>query len=526
MPKLTRRLFIYFSAALIVFTVVLAGLFDMLLRDAVIKQNRELLLQRTQALAAALTTDAAVPSVTSESKVGNSRGGMHMRGMHHMMGASKNTATRNSSEMYCRRSITDISAGTSSSAEDATYLKNLDALAGGTVWFVDRSSKTITSYGTSDSEAYDSLPPDAEAMLLNIYKGSIVASEGFNDLLNTPSFTAGAPVRNSRGEITGALLVHQTFRALAESEQSGLRLLALSVGAAFILSLLLSLLLARRFIRPLAKMEKTAALLAEGAYGERTNITQNDEIGSLAKSLDELAFRLSAAEAERSHLEKMRRDFLTSVSHELRTPLTVLRGTVDLLTSGLPLSSEKQQALLEQAMSQTAQLERLINDLFELTRLENPDFAIEKTQGNITDALMDAARSAKRIAEEKNIHILLPEALPPIVADIDYGRIRQMLLTVLDNAIKFSPAENTIDILVNANAAQWSISVRDHGPGIDDTLLSELFMRFRSHRSESNPNGTGLGLAIAKQIAERHGITLTAANAQDGGAVFTFSGTH
>jgi signal transduction histidine kinase len=219
----------------------------------------------------------------------------------------------------------------------------------------------------------------------------------------------------------------------------------------------------------------------------------------------------------------MRRDFLSSVSHELRTPLTVLRGTVDLLSSGIEISGEKRRSLLEQTMSQTSQLERLVNDLFELTRLENPDFTIEKSQGSITDALEDAVSSANRIASKKNIAIKAVSPIMPVVMDMDYGRIRQMFLIVLDNAVKFSPAAGEIELSLQSSDSGWSVSIRDHGQGIPEDILPELFGRFSSHKGENNPNGTGLGLAIAKQIANRHGIELTAKNAESGGAVFTFS---
>ena len=526
MPELAKRLFLYFSAALIVFTIVLAGLFDTLMRDASIKENRTLLENRTRALAASLTEESAAqaPAPAQENRRGMSgrQRGMHMRGMHHMDNTSENSSDTRSNS-YCRRYVSEADTSKPASAEDASYLKNLSALAGGTVWLVDRRSKIITAYGPDDKEIYDALPSEAENMLNSIYEGSFVSSEGFNDLLDAPSFTAGAPIKNTSGEVTGALLVHRTFSGLAESERSGLKILAAAIASAFVLSLVLSLILARRFVKPLARMEKTAAVLAEGNYSERTDIRQDDEVGSLARSIDTLAERLSEAEKERERLEKMRRDFLSSVSHELRTPLTVLRGTVDLLSSGIEISGEKRRSLLEQTMSQTSQLERLVNDLFELTRLENPDFTIEKSQESITDALEDAVSSANRIASKKNIAIKAVSPIMPVIMDMDYGRIRQMFLIVLDNAVKFSPADGEIELSLQSSDSGWSVSIRDHGQGIPEDILPELFGRFRSHKGENNPNGTGLGLAIAKQIANRHGIELTAKNAESGGAIFTFS---
>ena len=154
---------------------------------------------------------------------------------------------------------------------------------------------------------------------------------------------------------------------------------------------------------------------------------------------------------------------------------------------------------------------------------ENPDFTIEKSQGSITDALEDAVSSANRIASKKNITIKAISPITTVVMDIDYGRIRQMFLIVLDNAVKFSPADGEIELSLQSSDSGWSVSIRDHGQGIPEDILPELFGRFRSKKGENNPNGTGLGLAIAKQIADRHDINLTADNAESGGAVFTFS---
>ena len=165
-----------------------------------------------------------------------------------------------------------------------------------------------------------------------------------------------------------------------------------------------------------------------------------------------------------------------------------------------------------------------MGDLFELTRLQNVDFQIEKAPTNLTDALSDAIRSARRLAAQREIAIVSGD-LPPILMTADFGRLRQMFLIVLDNAVKFSPAKGVVEITVTKEGPRWSIALRDHGPGIAKAVLPHLFQRFRRQKSEANAGGTGLGLAIAKAIADRHDIALTAANAADGGAIFTFCGT-
>ena len=106
----------------------------------------------------------------------------------------------------------------------------------------------------------------------------------------------------------------------------------------------------------------------------------------------------------------------------------------------------------------------------------------------------------------------------------DYGRLRQMFLIVLDNAVKFSPANDTVLVTANRSQNRFTISITDHGGGIPQEEIPYIFDRFRKERSEQNKNGSGLGLPIAKQIAERHQISISCASSPGNGASFSFSG--
>ena len=266
-------------------------------------------------------------------------------------------------------------------------------------------------------------------------------------------------------------------------------------------------------------MEKTAAALADGNYETRSGVRQDDEIGSLAQSLDVLAQRLEDAAAERSKLDAMRRDFFASISHELRTPLTVLRGSLDALSSGLVTDEEKRREYLAQMETSAVHLTRLVSDIFDLARLENPDFSIEKTDVDLSDALRDAVRSARRLAAPKAVDIHLAD-VPPISMRGDYGRLRQMFLAVLDNAVKFSPEGAAVEVGAELSDGRWRIAVKDHGPGVAADLLPHIFDRFRTNRE----GGTGLGLAIAQEIARRHDVVLEADSVEGQGAAFAFRG--
>ena len=150
-------------------------------------------------------------------------------------------------------------------------------------------------------------------------------------------------------------------------------------------------------------------------------------------------------------------------------------------------------------------LQRLINDLLDLSRLQNTDFPIEKEPVNLCAVVQDVVRSSQRLGQQKNITIQLSLDTPVYIIEGDYGRLRQMLLIFLDNSIKFSPEQSKIEVTLLGSR----LTVTDHGCGVKQAELPHVFDRFYKTRGETNKSGSGLGLAISKQISERHGIGLT-----------------
>ena len=499
--KITRRLILYFSMTLLVFSLLIGSLFSMLFIRYTSSTQQDELRKKAIAIADMLSI---MPEFSADRQISQPSPASHAH--HGMMG---------------------MNHGMMHPSYDA-YLRTLDEITQSEVWIVDEQAHTIDFCGQHQAAvSYDTLPPEAAQVISEVFAGEITVNDNFSQVLGTPSITAGAPLRDKDGHIVAALLLHRTLKDMNKAEHDGFLILALCIGTAFLLSILLSYVLARRFIRPLKRMEKTAACLTQGDYTARTGITQDDEIGSLARSLDTLSLRLFEAEQESSRLDKMRQDFITNISHELRTPITVLRGSLEVLQADLITDPKEKQEYLQQMMANIIHLQRLVNDLLELSRLQNTDFTIEKSTINLTEALTDAMHTARPIAGKKNITFNGPEASVPIAIEADYGRIRQMFLIVLDNAVKFSPEGSTIDITISIlsppnRPPKWQIAIRDYGTGIDANELPHIFERF--HRSHSNnANGTGLGLAIASRIAERHSIQLHCESTPGQGSCFYFS---
>lgn len=403
------------------------------------------------------------------------------------------------------------------------YLRFLDDIAMTDVWIVDRNLDQITRGRGQTSLAYKDLPPGAEAVIIASMDGKITYSENFGALMGEPSITVAAPITPSSGEIVGVVLLHEQIENIRSATRNGLAILLLSMVTAVVISFFIASVLAERFTKPLGKMKTAAVRISGGDYTVKTAVTQDDEIGELAIALDDMAQKLHAASKESSKLEKLRRDFVANISHELRTPVTVIRGSLEALRDGVVTEPHMVEDYHRQMLSESIYLERLVSDLLDLARLQNTDFTMEKSEVSLKDIAQDAVHSIRPVAEKKSIEVRLSCVGKSLFVLGDYGRLRQMILILLDNAIKFSPEGGLVEVALNEVSGTIALSVRDQGTGIAAEDLPYIFERFYKQRSETNKDGTGLGLAIAKQIADRHSADLEAVNRPDEGCEFILS---
>jgi len=477
--KIAIKLIAYFSATLLIFSIVIGGIFMSLFR------NNTIQIQKTDLENRALTIADTISELMGGSlSFGSGKHG-GMMGMNQGLGS---------------------------------YVKNLDDIAMADVWIVDENLNLLTIGAMSNMHyIYSDLPEDADVVVKNVFKGNTTFSEGFSNLLESPTLTVGTPIK-AGDKIMGALLIHSPVEGMNAAVYDGYKILTLSIVIALVLSIILSIALAVSFTNPLKKMKNTALVLAEGDYSVKTGINQNDEIGELASTIDILSERLDKASHESEILQKQRQDFITNISHELRTPVTVIRGSLEAICDGVVKDKEQVKEYHQQMFNESKSLERLVNDLLELSRLQNADFKIEMQELNICDVIKDAVRSASNIAIRKNINIDYSYDKDVLLVKGDYGRLRQMLLIVIDNAIKFSPENSIIYLSLKNN----TITVKDEGIGISKEDMPYIFNRYYRVKSVNNETGTGLGLTIAQQIANRHNINMSAVSEQNIGTSFIY----
>jgi len=473
--KIAFKLTLYFSAALLLFSIIIGSVFMTLFKSHTMNLHRTDLEKRAVTMAGTL----------SELMSGANSGMGMMGGRQGGYGA---------------------------------YLRFLDDIAMTDIWIVDENLELITSgHMSNEKYNYADLPPDASAVVKQVFEGNTTFSAGFSNLLNTPTLTVGTPIQ-SGGKVIGALLLHSPVDGMNEAITQGFGILAISMSAALVLSILLSIVFAVVFTRPLKKMKNSAMLLAAGDYSAKTGVLQKDEIGELALAIDTLSERLYLASHESQQLFKLRSDFIANISHELRTPVTVLRGSLEALCDEVVTDPSQVTSYHHQMLNETLFLQRLVNDLLDLSRLQNIDFKIEMQQLSLCDVLNDVIRSAQHMAQLKHIEIRQEQDTKICIVLGDYGRLRQMFLIIMDNAIKFSPQNGVITVSLKDKL----VSIQDNGTGISTEDLPYVFDRFYKVKSEQNKNGTGLGLPIAKQIADRHTINVSVSSTKKTGTEFQF----
>ena len=531
--KLTKRLWSYFSLLILFFSALMGSVFAFLFVEYNRESHQEELRRQAVALAEALPQLAdevfngvAMPERAAVAEPEHSRGRQHgMMGMRHGNSGSKGSDTPMGEGQWCRRnySSNESTAGSDVDNSMAVFLRTLDKFTRGTVWVVDKNSRTISSYGEESAVSIEDMPASINEVLEETLRGGTPVVGTSTPLFDAPMVTAGAPVLGRDGSLLGAVLVHRHLSELRAAEVTGLKILGAALALGIISSILLAAPLAGNFTAPLYRMKDTAEAFIAGRYSASTGIRQNDEIGRLGESLDELGRRLSEAEQERQALNRQRQDFLAAVSHELRTPLTVMRGTWELLESGLVNDEGKAASYRGRISENLLMLERLVGDLLELTRLQNPGFEIEMQELDLTEPFRDAVRSGTSLGEKKGVEVResMPESIPFMG---DYGRLRQLLLILLDNGVKFSTEGSTVTVNGKLEDETWQVSVEDKGRGIAPEDIPHIFERFKTD-NEGNSGGTGLGLAIAGEIAQRHGIVIKCESTLGKGTRFTLEGS-
>lgn len=360
------------------------------------------------------------------------------------------------------------------------------------------------------------LSEQTQTVLVDVFAGKQITSEDVSGFFNSDAITVGTPVMVANN-VVGGLFVSATTQSISALANAGFDILMSSLAIGLVIAVALGVLLSRIFTKPLEEATQSIQRLAEGHYNLMPVSKRKDEVGVLQSNLVNLSDELKSARDAQTNLEKMRQNFIADITHELRTPVTVIRG----LTEGLQDGVYTQKDVIPQILNESKDMQRLINDLLELSKLEDPDFKVEQVRFEYHDLVTDVVRSAQELVKKKNQKLLVTQDEKTRFGEGDAQRLKQMLLAIIHNATKFSPENSIITLSMGKRKDKVVIAISDEGKGMSSVQVKELFVRYKKE-TENNPDGNGLGLLIVEKIAQKHGIQIEVDSKLNEGTIFRF----
>ncbi|MZP30705.1 HAMP domain-containing protein [Heliobacterium undosum] len=333
------------------------------------------------------------------------------------------------------------------------------------------------------------------------------------------------PVTVNGKEVALALAGYpaQPLEAAAQRHLRSLGLIGATAVAAVLFFLLLFL--SRSILSPIGKLGRATETIARGNLSARVAIDRRDEFGRLGEAFNRMVGEIEALRKREQKLVLSRQEMVANISHDLRTPLSSIRGYVEGLLDGLAAEPERRQRYLQVIHDKTISMERQIEDLFELSRLEAGHLPMDFVRLHPGEMIADLAESLRYDAEAAGLSLewKAPDNLPSLLADPT--QIERVVANLVHNAIRHTKPGGRITITAALVDQELLFSVRDTGEGISPDDLPHVFQRlYRGDKSRAKAQGgTGLGLAIAREIIHAHGGRIWAESERRQGSVFYFT---
>lgn len=332
-----------------------------------------------------------------------------------------------------------------------------------------------------------------------------------------PTMVAGAPgylyviLGGERYDSVGAMI----------RESYIIRATAANLGVIAICTTLIGLLSFLLLTRRLRRITDTVRRFRQGDWSQRVHTTTADELGELGGAFDEMADTIVSNMDEMRESDRQRREMVANISHDLRSPLTSVQGYIEtILLRESDMTDADRRSYLETVGQNVRFLNRLVNDLFELSKLETGQSLPRPESFSIEELAHDVAAKYQPLASEVMVDLTPPEpkSLPPVMADIHM--IERTLDNLIENALRFTPARGHVRIELEPEAEGICVHVSDDGIGIAPDELPHIFDRF--YRVRRSPAGTGLGLAISQRMIQAHASTIRVASRVNEGTTFSF----
>ncbi len=377
--------------------------------------------------------------------------------------------------------------------------------------FISTSGKIVaSSYGQWAGEA-----PRTSDVAQAIANRDTEVFQGRNPSTGERIMAVSSPMIYVNGEVIGVLRFVTSLKNVDRQIAMAVGL-ALLVGALFIAFVLYS---SRFFIRsilvPVSEITATAKRIAAGSYGARIQKHQDDEIGELAETINDMSAKIAQS-------EKMQSEFISSVSHELRTPLTAITGWGETILSADQIDPVETRRGMVIILREARRLTSMVEELLEFTRMQDGRFTLNMAEADLRSEFEDTVFMYGSRLQQEGIALEYEENdedIPEIPCDV--SRMRQVFLNILDNAAKHGGEGKKITASIHHEAGHVVVRIRDFGPGIPEDELPHVKMKF--YKGSSKARGNGIGLSVCEEIVTMHGGTLTLENAPGGGTLVTIS---
>lgn len=271
----------------------------------------------------------------------------------------------------------------------------------------------------------------------------------------------------------------------------------------------------RLIIKPVSEINNAARKIVVGESDKRVSIESDDEIGELAKSFNLMAESLNETDINM-------KEFISNASHELRSPITSIRGFIACMMDGI-IHKDKEKYYLNIVYDEIKRLSRLVDDLLDISTLGNSNYTLNKTENDINGMIKLCLDKQETRIIDKDLKVEVTLEKKHEFVFVDRDRIIQVIINLLDNAIKYSDSGEIIRIKTETKGEKVYVSIENRGLGLSETDLAKIWDRFyKSDASRTNKESTGLGLPIVRSILSRHGEDIWV-ESNNGVTIFTFT---
>lgn len=347
----------------------------------------------------------------------------------------------------------------------------------------------------SDSIGRLASNPIETSDVLAAERGEIKTWKGEESQTGEAIMSVAGPIKNNEGEIIGYL----RFISSMEEVKSAIfkTIISLLIFTLFValLTTTVSLLISKSIVRPILELTEVAKTMLKGNYEEKAKVFEDDEIGELAKTLN-------AMSDEIINKDRIKNDFISSISHELRTPLTSIKGWAVVLKD----AKEDEKDLMEDGLNiienEADRLAKMVEELLDFSRYISGRITLDKEIIDISQTCLDISKQMRPRAKSNNIELITDLPKESILINADENRIKQLLINLLDNAIKFTSDKGWVKFQMLKEDDKVQIMISDNGMGMTKEELAHVKEKF--YKGKHSKSHSGIGLSISDEITKLH----------------------